>query len=163
MAVFSGPRLRSASRKSKAGSPRITPGKAKNALAVAKVIGPAVLPVIAPYVTRSAGAVRERWDRYRARRLGIAVDELPKYSGRGGSLHARIAGAGAALTDLRDRPDATADDTAFADAQEKTLRQLTAAVRAAERMPTARRKAAHRAVATELDQVEQRLLRRLGV
>ncbi|WP_245572668.1 DUF6474 family protein, partial [Actinokineospora enzanensis] len=32
-----------------------------------------------------------------------------------------------------------------------------------ERMPTPRRRAAHRAVATELDRVEERLLTALGV
>ena len=41
--------------------------------------------------------------------------------------------------------------------------QLAAAVRAAERMPSARRKAAHKAVAAELDRIERELLRRLGV
>jgi hypothetical protein len=149
--------------KAKSGSPRITPGKAKNAIAVAKVVGPAVLPVIAPFVVKTAGAVRARWDQHRARQLGVPLDDLPRYSGKGGALHARITGVAEALTDLRERPGATADDTSFADSQETTLRQLAAAVRAAERMPTARRKAAQRAVATELDQLEQRLLQRLGV
>jgi uncharacterized protein DUF6474 len=143
-------------RKSKsADAPRITPGKAKNAIAVAKVIGPAVLPVITPYLTRTAGTVRDRWDRVRARRLGIAVGDLARYSGRGGTLHARTAGVADTLGDLKDTP--------FAEATETRLRQLTAAVRAAERMPTARRKAAHRAVGAELDRIEQDVLRRLGV
>jgi Family of unknown function (DUF6474) len=144
-------------------SPRITPRKAKNAVAVAKVIGPAVLPVLVPFATRTAGALRERWDRGKARRLGIPIEDLPRYSGRGGALHARITGAAAALEELRARPAATEDDMSFAAAHETTLRQLTAAVRAAERMPAPRRKAAHRAVSAELDQIEQRLLHRLGI
>lgn len=154
-------------RKSKPASdvtePRLTPKKAKNALAVAKIIGPAVIPVVAPYVVRALGEVRDRYDRGRARRLGVPVEELARYSGKGGALHARISGAADAITELRDRANATADDKAFADRDETILRQLTAAVRAAERMPTARRKAAHRAAATELDQLEERLLNRLGV
>ena len=139
------------------GSPRITPGKAKNYIAVAKIVGPAVLPVIMPYLTQTAGTVRDRWDRLKARRLGVPVGELAEYTGRGAGLHARIAGAAATATELRDK------DAAFASSTETRLRQLTAAVRAAERMPTARRKAAHRAVAADLDQIEQSLLKRLGV
>ncbi|HEX6359813.1 DUF6474 family protein [Actinophytocola sp.] len=143
--------------------PRLTPKKAKNALAVVKIIGPAVVPVVAPYVVRALGEVRDRYDRARAHRLGVPIEELARYSGRGGALHARIGGAAEAIADLRKRSDATADDQTFANRAETTLRQLASAVRAAERMPTARRKAVHRAAATELDQIEERLLQRLGV
>jgi len=142
---------------------RFTPKRAKNALAVVKIIGPALIPVVAPHVLRGLGEMRERFDRGRARRLGVPVEELARFSGRGGALHARISGVADAIAELRERPDATADDKAFADRSETTLRQLTAAVRAAERMPTPRRKAAHKAAATELDQLEERLLHRLGV
>jgi hypothetical protein len=146
-----------------AASPRITPKKAKNALAVAKIVGPAVVPVVAPIVLRALGEVRDRVDRLRARRLGVPVEDLAQFSGKGGALHARISGAARAITELRDRDGASPDDRTFADQSELTLRQLAAAVRAAERMPTARRKAAHRAAGTELDQLEERLLHRLGV
>ncbi|HEU5473178.1 MAG TPA: DUF6474 family protein [Actinophytocola sp.] len=143
-----------------AGAARITPAKAKNAVAVAKVLAPAVLPVLAPIMTRTAGTVRDRWDRRRARRLGIAVEELARYSGRGGALHARLAGVAVALAEQRGRPN---PDLAFLDATDARLAQLTAAVRVAERMPSARRRAAHRAVAADLTRIEQDLLRRLGV
>lgn len=142
---------------------RFTPKRAKNALSVAKVIGPAVVPLLAPYVVRVLGEVRDRFDHARARRLGVPVEELARFSGRGGALHARIAGAADAVVALRDRAEATEDDREFAQRGEITLRQLTAAVRAAERMPTARRKAAHKAAAAELDQLEERLLHRLGI
>ena len=142
---------------------RFTPKRAKNALAVAKIIAPAVIPVVAPHVLRAFGEVRDRYDRAKARRLGVPIDELSRFSGRGGALHARISGAADAITELRERPGATADDKAFADRGDTTLRQLAAAVRAAERMPSARRRAAHRAAATELDQLEERLLHRLGI
>ncbi|WP_018683526.1 DUF6474 family protein [Actinokineospora enzanensis] len=144
-------------------SARITPAKARNAIAVAKVLAPAVLPVVTPYLVKSAAAVRDQWERRKARRLGIAVADLGSYSGRGGALHARIAGAATGLGELRGKPDLTPEDRAFADEAEVTLRKLAAAVRAAERMPTPRRRAAHRAVATELDRVEERLLTALGV
>jgi hypothetical protein len=140
-----------------------TPKRAKNALAVAKVVGPAVIPVVTPFVIRAFGEARDRIDRMKARRLGVAVGDLAQYSGKGGVLHARITGAAEAIAELRDRKDATADDRTFADRSETTLSQLAAAVRAAERMPAGRRKAAHKAAATELDELEQRLLTRLGL
>jgi len=143
--------------------PRITPGKAKNAVAVAKVLGAAVLPVVTPYLTKATGTARDRWDRSRARRLGVGVDELAQYSGRGGALHARLAGAATALTELRAKPGASGSDVSWADTTEIKLRQLTAAVRAAERMPGTRRRAAHKTVAAHLDQIEESLLHRLGV
>ncbi|MPZ81371.1 MAG: hypothetical protein GEV28_13600 [Actinophytocola sp.] len=145
------------------GDPRFTPKKAKNALAVAKIVGPAVIPVVAPFVLRAFGEARDQIDRMRARRMGVAVGDLAQFSGKGGALHARITGAAEAITELREKPDATAGDRTFADRSETTLRQLTAAVRAAERMPSARRRAAHKAAGTELDELEQRLLTRLGL
>lgn len=145
------------------GEARLTPKKAKNAVAVAKVIGPAVLPVLAPYAVRAAGAARELYDRYQARKLGVAVDQLGEYTGRGAALHARIAGLVQGLGELRKSAKATDADRAFADDAQGTLEQLSATVRAAERMPAARRKAAHRAAAGELERLEGELLHRLGL
>lgn len=142
---------------------RFTPKKAKNALAMAKVVAPALIPVVAPVALRAFGEVRDRIDRAKARRLGVPVDEIARFSGKGGALHARISGAARAVAELRDRADATAEDKVFADRSETTLDQLAAAVRAAERMPAARRRAAHRAAGTELDELEERLLSRLGL
>lgn len=143
--------------------PRFTPKKAKNALALAKVVGPVVVPLVLPLMMRGLGEARDRIDRHRARRLGVPVEDLARFSGKGGALHARISGAAEAVEELRGRNGATAEDRTFADTSEITLRQLAAAVRAAERMPTPRRKAAHKAAAHELDQLEQRLLHRLGI
>ncbi|GAA1967189.1 DUF6474 family protein [Amycolatopsis minnesotensis] len=142
---------------------RFTPKKARNAIAVAKVVGPAVIPVLAPFAVRAAGAAREAYDRYQARKLGISVDELGEYSGRGAGLHARIAGLAEGFVDLHKSEKAGDEDKKFAARGRGTLEQLTATVRAAERMPGTRRKAAHRAVSAELDQLETQLLHRLGV
>ena len=141
--------------------PRLTPSSAKNLVGVAKVLGPAVLPVVAPYLLKAASVARDGVDRARARRLGVDVARLADFSGRGGALHARIVGAGDSLAEL-----ATLDETRdreFVTRSTDTLVKLAAAVRAAERMPTARRKAAYRAVARELDPIEQGLLSRLGI
>lgn len=140
----------------------ITPGKAKNAVKIAKVIVPAVLPVIAPYAARAAACTREGYDRLRARRIGIAVDQLGEYTGRGAGLHARINNDRSAVNELAEKPRDESDRT-FVTRSAATLDQLATAVRAAERMPTTRRRAAHRAVGTELDRIEGELLSRLGI
>lgn len=139
--------------------PRITPAKAKNFLKVAKVLGPAVIPVVAPLAVHAAGAVRERYDRYRAHQLGVPVERLAEFTGRGAGLHARIAGISESLAELREKPEGAQ----FAEEQTGRLRQLAAAVRAAERMPTARRRDAHHAIAAQLEEIETQVLHRLGV
>lgn len=141
-------------RKAKAG---FTPGRAKNLVGVAKVVAPALIPVLAPVIARGAGVLSEQYDRYRARRLGIDVADIGMYSGYGARLHARIVGFSESLETLR------ATDSDWVSKTEARLAQLLAAVRASERMPTARRKAAHRAVGTDLEVLEQELLRRLNV
>jgi hypothetical protein len=147
----------------KKSKPRFTPSSAKNLVGVAKVIGPVVLPVVTPYLVKAAGAARDSLDRYRARRLGIGVAQLPEFTGRGGALHVRIVGADESLAELESRESAGADDRAYATRARDTLAKLAAAVRAAERMPASRRRAAHKSVSRGLDPIEQELLRRLGV
>ena len=137
----------------------ITASNAKRAIAVGKVLA----PVLVPIVMRAAGAARGAWDDRRARRLGVSPGELTSYSGRGGALHARIAGIAASLRELKESGGRSAAVSTFVADTEPRLADLAAAVRAAELMPTERRRAAHRAVATELDRVEPELLRLLGV
>lgn len=134
-----------------------TPGRAKNLVGVAKVLAPALIPVMAPVAARAAALLSDRYDHYRASRLGVPVDQLTRYSGRGAGLHARIAGFSEALDQLRDT------ERTYVESTERRLAQLLAAVRAAERMPAPRRKAAHRAVSADLDAMEADLLKRLGV
>lgn len=140
------------------GKPVLSKGRVKNLLRVARIVG----PVVAPYAVQAASAAREGYDRMRARRLGVPVTDLASFSGKGGALHARIAGITDVLRDLRERSTDPADVRATEQAASR-LAELTAAVRAAERMPTSRRRTTHRAVAKELDIVENDLLRRLGV
>ncbi|TCO64610.1 DUF6474 family protein [Actinocrispum wychmicini] len=139
------------------GTPRITPRNAKNAVAVAKVIGPAVAPVLLPFMAKAAASLRGMRDTRRAHKLGVPVDDLAKFTGKGATLHARIAGLTGELTELRD------SDQDFVEESRTTLVQLTSAVRAAERMPAPRRKFVHRAVSNELDLLERRLLHKLGL
>lgn len=143
--------------------PSVTPQKAKNAVKVAKIVVPAVGPALVPLAVRAAGTVREAYDRYQARKIGVPVEQLSEYGGHGGGLLARIAGAADGLAELRRAPQVTDADVSFAQHAQGTLEQLTASVRAAEHMPSSRRKAAHKAISSELDSVESELLRRLGV
>jgi hypothetical protein len=144
-------------------SVRVTPKKAKNALGVAKVVVPAVVPVVTPVAIRAAAVAREGLDRARAHRLGVDVGELPRFTGRGAALHARIAGDLRGVAELESRQGAGEDDKAFAKTERATLESLTAAVHTAERMPASRRKSVHQSVAGELARVEHELLRSLGV
>jgi len=146
-----------------AGEGKFTPKNARNALGVAKVIGPALIPVVAPFAVQAAGRLREAYDRYQARKLGVDVERLGEFTGRGAALHARISGLSEGLADLKKSAKATDADVRFASDSQATLEQLAASVRASERMPTPRRKATARAVADELDQLEDQLLHRLGV
>jgi hypothetical protein len=141
----------------------LTPKRARNAVSVAKIVVPAVAPVLVPVVVRAAGAARDAYDRHQARKLGVPVERLSEFTGRGAGLLARIAGVSDAVTELIDAPRASNDNIKFGADARATLQQLTAAVRAAERMPASRRKAAHQAVAAELERLEGEILKRLGV
>ncbi|MPY79059.1 MAG: hypothetical protein GEV04_11300 [Actinophytocola sp.] len=139
----------------------MTAKKARQALTVTKVILPAVIPVVAPIAVRAAGACRDAYDKYQARKLGVTVDTLGEYTGHGAALHARIAGLSDGLSELK--AGGTAAGAQFADQAAGTVRQLSSAVRAAEHMPPRRRRDAHRAIAAELDEIEASLLHHLGV
>ncbi|HZZ50273.1 MAG TPA: DUF6474 family protein [Pseudonocardia sp.] len=140
-------------------SPKITPSNTKRAIAVGKIVAPVLLPV----VMRAAGTVRGAWDEHRARVLGVPPGELHKYSGRGGFLTARINRVTQAIAELRATGKQSDEARAFITDAEPRLVDLAAAIRAAEFMPTERRRAAFRSVAAELDQIEPRLLHFLGL
>ncbi|GAA1873000.1 hypothetical protein GCM10009836_62430 [Pseudonocardia ailaonensis] len=137
----------------------LTPARTKRAIAMGKV----VVPLLAPYVIAAAGVARAQWDDNRARRLGVSADQLGRFTGRGGSLHARISRAGEALAQLDAGDDITPRAKTFARETEPRLADLAMAVRAAEQMPSARRRTAFRAVAGELDRIEDQLLGHLGI
>ncbi len=135
--------------------------KVQRYLGMAKVLA----PLLAPYAMAAAGSLRHRLDDHRSRRLGVSPDELGGYSGPGGRLHARLSRIARTITELREDGTVDRDQAAkrFADETEPRLHDLAAAVRAAENMPAARRKAAFRTVSADLDRLEVRLLDHLGV
>jgi hypothetical protein len=127
-------------------------------------VGRAVAPLLAPYALAAATVVRAQYDAYRAGRLGVEPGQLSKYSGPGGALHARISRISETLDRLTTdgTGDAEANRAFIADTRPR-LEDLAVAVRAAQQMPTPRRRTAHRAVGAELDRIEVALLTRLGV
>ncbi|MGE3661060.1 MAG: DUF6474 family protein [Pseudonocardia sp.] len=134
----------------------LTAAKAKRLIGV----GTAVAPLLAPYAMAAAGAARARWDAHRAARLGIPPDQLVSFASRGGALHARLSRIAETLTALDERGD---EARRFAADVRPRLADLAVAVRAAEQMPSTRRRHAFRAIGDELDRIEADLLTHLGV
>lgn len=147
---------------------QFTPAKARRYLAISRV----VLPVASPLLYRGATQLRGKLDERRARSIGVDVENLADFTGHGARLSARINGLEKSLRELDTaNPGAAGTEAAarasrdrdFEQATTVRLTELTTAVHAAERMPTARRRAAHNAIGTELDRIDADLLRRLGV
>jgi len=139
----------------------LTASQAKRMIGVAA----AVVPLLAPYALAAAGVARARWDVYRAAQLGVELDQLSAYSGRGRRLHARLSRVAEALVELESRGAAHATEAArrfVADARPR-LADLAITVRAAEQMPTARRRTAGGAIGDELGRIEADLLNHLGI
>jgi len=139
----------------------LTAAQAKRMIGISK----AVAPLLAPYALAAASVARSRWDAYRAARLGVQPDQLSAYAGPGGALHARLSRVAEALNELESgtRVQPTDAGRAFVAATRPRLADLSVAVRAAEQMPSSRRRAAYRAIGGELDRIETDLLTHLGV
>jgi hypothetical protein len=139
----------------------LTAARARRLIGVSK----AVAPLLAPYALALAGVARARWDAYRAARLGVDPTQLSAYAGPGGALHARLSRVAEALGELESRTHAQPTEAArkFVADTRPRLVDLSVAVRAAEQMPTARRRTAYRAIGGELDRIEIDLLTHLGI
>ena len=151
----------------------LTGAKIKRYIGIARI----VVPVVAPIVYQAVGVARDRWDAHRARQFGVAPDELADFTGRGAALYARIHNLATSANDLRtrygreDRADSSSSGVrasagevrSFVEDAEQRLADLESAVRAAEQMPSGRRRSAHLAVSGELDRIENRLLALWGV
>lgn len=138
---------------------KVTVAKVKRYLGVTRILA----PVLAPLVYRGVVTARQALDAQRAKHLGVPVAELGQFTGYGAKLSARIAGAERSTAEVVADKPGNKEVGQFADAITTRLTELNTAVRAAERMAPARRRAAHAAIATELDGIEADLLARLGV
>lgn len=137
----------------------LAPTRIRRTLTASRLLAPVVVPV----AYRAAIAARGLIDERRADRLGVPLTQLGQFSGAGGRLSARIAGADHSVQLVADRNPGDPETQRFVSATKDRLAALSAAVPAAENMPGPRRRAAHASIAEQLDGIEADLLSRLGV
>ncbi|MBY0440887.1 MAG: hypothetical protein K2Q25_01930 [Mycobacteriaceae bacterium] len=137
----------------------LSPTRIRRALTVSRLLAPIVTPV----VYRAAIAARGLIDQRRADRLGVPLTQLGRFSGHGARLSARIVGAQHSLRMVETKKPRDAETKQFVNAVTERLADLAAAITAAEHMPAGRRRAAHSAIAKQLDGIDADLLARLGL
>lgn len=137
----------------------LSPTRIRRTLTVSRLLA----PIVVPLAYRLAVAARGLVDEYRAGRLGVPPEQIGRFSGPSAQLSARIAGAEKTLRSLQDGNPKDAETKRFAGAITERLADLATAVTAAESMPPQRRRAAHAAIAGQLDGIDADLMARLGV
>ena len=137
----------------------LSPTRIRRALTVSRLLA----PVLAPLIYRAAIAARGVIDQRRADQLGIPLAQIGQFSGYGARLSARVAGAEQSLRAVQEKKPKDPETKQFAAAISERLSDLSAAISAAENMPTQRRRAAHAAISSQLDGIEGDLLARLGL
>ena len=136
-----------------------SPTRIRRMLTVTRLLAPIVVPLF----YRAAVAARGYLDERRADRLGVPLSQIGQFSGHGAALSARIAGAEHSVRLVAEKKPKDAETQQFVAAITERLRDLSAAVAAAENMPTTRRRAAHAAIAGQLDGIDADLMARLGL
>jgi uncharacterized protein DUF6474 len=137
----------------------LSPTRIRRMITVSRLLAPVVVPLF----YRAAMAARGFIDERRAERLGVPLSQLGQFSGHGAALSARIAGAESSLRLVAEKKPKDAETKQFVAAITQRLGDLAAAVTAAENMPISRRRAAHAAIAEQLDGVDADVLARLGL
>ena len=137
----------------------LSPTRIRRALTVSRLLA----PIVVPLAYRAAMAARGFLDQRRADRLGVPLSQLGQFSGHGAQLSARIAGAEQTLRLVAEKKPKDAETKQFVAAMTDRLTDLSAAVTAAENMPTANRRTAHNAICQQLDGIDADLMARLGV
>jgi hypothetical protein len=137
----------------------LSPTRIRRLLTVSRLLA----PILVPLAYRVAIAARGLIDHRRADQLGVPLAQIGRFSGHGGRLSARIAGAEQSLRTVHDNKPKDAETKQFTAAISDRLTDLAAAVAAAENMPTVRRRGAHAAIARQLDEIDADLMARLGL
>ncbi|MFZ4373887.1 MAG: DUF6474 family protein [Mycobacterium sp.] len=142
----------------------LSPSRVRRTLTVSRLLAPVIVPVAYRAAMAARGAIDER----RANRLGVPLTALGQFSGQGGRLSARIAGAENSLRRVAERKPARkkaedAEVKQFVAAMTDRLTALSAAVTAAENMPGPSRRAAQTSISEQLDGIDADLMARLGV
>ncbi|AYE98359.1 hypothetical protein C0J29_29840 [Mycobacterium paragordonae] len=137
----------------------LSPTRIRRTLTVSRLLA----PVLTPLIYRAAIAARGMIDQRRADQLGIPLAQIGQFSGHGARLSARVAGAEQSLRAVQEKKPKDPETKQFVSAISERLADLSAAITAAENMPTQRRRAAHAAISAQLDGIEGDLLARLGL
>jgi len=137
----------------------MSPARIRRALTVSRLLAPIVVPI----VYRAAIAARGLVDQRRADRLGVPLSQIGQFSGAGGPLSARVAGAERSLRRVAEKKPKDPETKQFVAAMTERLTDLSAAVTAAENMPAAQRRAAHAAITEQLNGIDADLMARLGL
>jgi hypothetical protein len=137
----------------------LSPTRIRRLLTVSRLLAPIIVPV----AYRVAIAARGLIDQRRADQLGVPLAQIGQFSGSGGRLSSRIAGAERSLRTVQDNKPKDAETKQFVAAISERLADLAAAVTAAENMPSARRRGAHAAISSQLDEIDADLMARLGL
>ena len=141
----------------------LSPIRLRRLLTISRLLAPIVVPV----AYRVAIAARGLIDQRRADQLGVPLAQIGQFSGHGGRLSARIAGAEQSLRTVQEKVQEKkpkdAETKQFVTAISERLTDLAAAITAAENMPGARRRAAHAAISRQLDEIDADLMARLGL
>jgi Family of unknown function (DUF6474) len=135
-----------------------SPARIRRTLTVVRLLA----PIAVPLAYRAAMAARGFLDQRRADRLGVPLSQLGQFSGYGAQLSARIASAEQTLRQVAEKPK-DAETKQFVAAMTDRLTDLSAAITAAEHMPTANRRTAHDSISQQLDGIDADLMARLGV
>lgn len=137
----------------------LAPTRIRRTLTASRLLAPVVVPVAYRAAIGARGVIDER----RADRLGVPLTQLGQFSGAGGRLSARIAGADHSVQLVADRQPGDAETQRFVAATKDRLAALAAAVPVAENMPGPRRRAAQASIGEQLDGIEADIMTRLGV
>jgi len=137
----------------------LSPTRIRRLLTVSRLLAPIIVPV----AYRVAIAARGLIDQRRADQLGVPLAQIGKFSGHGGRLSARVAGAERSLRTVQENKPKDAETKQFVAAISARIADLAAAVTAAENMPSARRRGAHAAISSQLDEIDADLMARLGL
>jgi hypothetical protein len=137
----------------------LSPTRIRRMLTVSRLLAPIAVPVL----YRAAVAARGLIDQRRADQLGVPLAQIGQYSGHGARLSARIAGAEQSLRAVQEKKPKDVETKQFVAAISERLTDLSAAITAAENMPSARRRAAHAAIAKQLNEIDADLMARLGL
>ncbi len=137
----------------------LSPTRVRRLLTVSRLLAPVLVPVAYRIATAARGLIDQR----RADQLGVPLAQIGRFSGSGGRLSARIAGAEQSLRSVQQNKPKDPETAQFVTAISERLADLAAAVTAAENMPAARRRGAHAAITRQLDEIDADLMARLGL